>query len=76
MLSSRNSRFVAAVVFQISHGHEVKDFEDRFVRLAEETTHDFSLAAQPGQHLVDSLPLCQALMNVSSEHLTDPRLPS
>lgn len=53
--------FVAAVVFQISHGHEVKDFEDRFVRLAEETTHDFSLAAQPGQHLVDSLPLLKRI---------------
>ncbi|KAH9943938.1 cytochrome P450 [Amylocystis lapponica] len=48
--------FVAAVVYQISHGYEAKDLEDPLIRLSEQANADFSAATAPGAFLVDMIP--------------------
>ncbi|THV05395.1 cytochrome P450 [Dendrothele bispora CBS 962.96] len=45
-----------AIIFRISHGYEVKECNDPFVRLADLATEQFSVATAPGQFLVDSIP--------------------
>ncbi|CCM04678.1 uncharacterized protein FIBRA_06864 [Fibroporia radiculosa] len=49
--------FVAASVFQITHGYHVADLEDPLLKLAEQCNSDFSVATSPGAFLVDSLPM-------------------
>lgn len=51
------TRFVVAVVFQITHGHVVSDFKDRFVKIAEDSNAGFSQLMKPGRFLVDSFPI-------------------
>lgn len=48
--------YVAAVIFQVSHGRTIEDFEDPFVRLAETIAEDFALSVRPGAYLVDNFP--------------------
>ncbi|OSX64689.1 hypothetical protein POSPLADRAFT_1134235 [Postia placenta MAD-698-R-SB12] len=47
---------VAAIVFQVSHGRNITDFNDPFVKLVETTNEDFALSVRPFVYLVDSLP--------------------
>ncbi|RDB28846.1 O-methylsterigmatocystin oxidoreductase [Hypsizygus marmoreus] len=56
-LSHNIRRVVAAVVFQISHGYEVKGDEDPLVVLADQATYEFSMASSPGSFFVDLLPI-------------------
>lgn len=44
------------MVLRISHGYEVKEINDPFVEIADEATHQFSLATAPGGYLVDLIP--------------------
>nr|BAK09388.1 cytochrome P450 [Postia placenta] len=47
---------VAAVIFKISHGRDIQDPDDAFVKLVETTNEDFALSVRPFVYLVDSLP--------------------
>lgn len=53
-------RLVAAVIFKISHGRDIQDPDDAFVKLVETTNEDFALSVRPFVYLVDSLPFCEA----------------
>ncbi|KAG5716246.1 O-methylsterigmatocystin oxidoreductase [Termitomyces sp. T112] len=46
-----------AIILRISHGYEVKENNDPFVKLADQATYQFSLATTPGAWLVDVLPI-------------------
>ncbi|OSX64686.1 hypothetical protein POSPLADRAFT_1136478 [Postia placenta MAD-698-R-SB12] len=48
--------YVAAVIFQVSHGRTIDNFDDPFVRLAEASTEDFARSVRPGAYLVDNFP--------------------
>jgi hypothetical protein len=49
-------RLNGIVILDISHGYEVKDEDDQFVRLAETTVAELMRAAVPGAFLVDFIP--------------------
>ena len=49
-------RNAAAVIMRITYGYSIKDFDDQFVAIAEESMRVASLAAAPGKWLVDALP--------------------
>ena len=55
------NRTAGAVILRISHGYEVREHNDPFVRLADQATEQFSLATAPGGFLVDLIPACMAL---------------
>lgn len=48
--------YVAATVFNATHGHEVTDHDDPFVSLAEQCGIEFCQMVAPGAFLVDVLP--------------------
>ncbi|PCH42014.1 cytochrome P450 [Wolfiporia cocos MD-104 SS10] len=48
---------IASIVFQISHGYQVKEYDDHLLQLAEQVNHEFSEAMAPGVFLVDAIPL-------------------
>ncbi|KAG7440989.1 cytochrome P450 [Guyanagaster necrorhizus] len=50
-------RNIAAIVFKITHGYDLKDGLDPLMELAERGDHDFSDAASAGAFLVDSFPV-------------------
>jgi hypothetical protein len=52
-------RTAGAVILRISYGYEVRETDDPFVQLADLATEQFSLAASPGQFLVDVIPACR-----------------
>ncbi|KIK54565.1 hypothetical protein GYMLUDRAFT_232002 [Collybiopsis luxurians FD-317 M1] len=49
-------RYIASLVFEISHGHTVKDDDDPYIRLAHQIDSDFSELTVPGAFLVDLFP--------------------
>ncbi|KAF9807685.1 hypothetical protein IEO21_08122 [Rhodonia placenta] len=53
--------FVAAIVFQITHGQQIENFDHVFVKLAEQVNEVFSHAVRPGSFLVDTIPILQYL---------------
>nr|BAK09480.1 cytochrome P450 [Postia placenta] len=53
--------FVAAIVFQITHGQQIENFDHVFVKLAEQVNEDFSHVTRPGSFLVDTIPILQYL---------------
>ncbi|KAJ7591425.1 cytochrome P450 [Mycena floridula] len=60
-LAQHVRKTAGAVILRISHGYEVKEVDDPFVKLADMATEQFSLATSPGLFLVDLIP---ALANV------------
>lgn len=48
-------------ILLISHGHRVKDSNDRFLKLSDAVTDEFSEAVAPGAFLVDQFPLLRHL---------------
>ncbi|KZT66837.1 cytochrome P450 [Daedalea quercina L-15889] len=48
--------FVASIVLQITHGHEIRDSNDPLVQTAELVNRQFSETATPGTFLVDIFP--------------------
>ena len=50
-------RNIAAIVFQITHGHNLEEGEDSLLRLAEQADADFSATASPGAFMVDAFPI-------------------
>ncbi|KAF7353983.1 Cytochrome P450 [Mycena venus] len=48
---------VAAIIFDISHGHTVVDKDDPMMELAERANDEFSQSALPGAYLCDALPI-------------------
>ncbi|KXN84793.1 O-methylsterigmatocystin oxidoreductase [Leucoagaricus sp. SymC.cos] len=57
----RRVPYVAALVFNASHGHEVRGHDDLLVLLAEQCGADFSEMVRPGAYLVDVLPFLRSL---------------
>ncbi|TFY82318.1 hypothetical protein EWM64_g1690 [Hericium alpestre] len=54
----RHIRLTAgAVILMISHGYAVKEKDDYFVHLAEETLSNFAEAITPGRFLADTFPM-------------------
>jgi hypothetical protein len=53
-----DDRTVGATILRISHGYEIQETNDPFVRLADEATEQFSLSTAPGAFLVDLVPPC------------------
>lgn len=47
------------MILRISHGYEVKEKCDPFVKMADLATEQFSLATAPGGFLVDLIPACK-----------------
>ena len=41
----------------MSHGHQVKDANDRFIKLTDLAIEDFSIATTPGTFLADVFPI-------------------
>ncbi|KAL0949180.1 hypothetical protein HGRIS_009258 [Hohenbuehelia grisea] len=54
-------RMVGAVSLRVSHGYEVKEFNDPIVELVDRATDQFSLATAPGGFLVDLFPFLSHL---------------
>jgi hypothetical protein len=52
-------RLGGTIILDISHGYEVKDTNDKFVRLAEETVAELTRVAVLGKFLVDAIPARQ-----------------
>lgn len=52
-------RTAGAIILGISHGYEVKEKDDPFVRLADIATEQFSLSTAPGVFLVNLVPACK-----------------
>lgn len=52
------NRTAGAIILRISHGYEVKENNDPFVKLAEQATEQFSLSTAPGGFMVDLIPAC------------------
>ncbi|KIM79112.1 hypothetical protein PILCRDRAFT_823686, partial [Piloderma croceum F 1598] len=46
-------RATAAIIMQITYGHEVGPLGDNYVKLADEALESFSTASEPGAFLVD-----------------------
>jgi hypothetical protein len=49
-------RLNGSVILMISHGYEVKDADDKLLRLAEDVVADLARAVSPGAFLVDMIP--------------------
>ncbi|KIY70895.1 cytochrome P450 [Cylindrobasidium torrendii FP15055 ss-10] len=54
-------RNIAAIVFDITHGHDLEDGEDTLLVLAERADADFSVTATPGAFMVDAFPVLKYL---------------
>ncbi|KAF9023685.1 cytochrome P450 [Hymenopellis radicata] len=54
---SHTRRTVAAIVFMITHGHELADGKDHLMELAERTDEDFSESSVAGAFMVDVFPI-------------------
>lgn len=50
--------YVAATVFDATHGHEVARHDDPLITLAEQCGADFCEMVRPGAFLVDIFPFC------------------
>ncbi|KAJ3868654.1 cytochrome P450, partial [Lentinula novae-zelandiae] len=48
-------RYIASLVFEISHGHIVEGDDDDFIRMAKQVDDDISVLMVPGNFLVDFL---------------------
>ncbi len=57
LAQSFHFRTVAAIVFMITHGHELADGKDHLMELAERTDDDFSESSVPGAFIVDVFPI-------------------
>ncbi|KAK0242387.1 cytochrome P450 [Armillaria nabsnona] len=55
-LAAHVRKTAGAVVLRISHGYEVKENDDPFVRLADQATEQFSAATKAGAFIVDLVP--------------------
>jgi hypothetical protein len=55
---SLTQSYVAAIVFNASHGHEITGHDDPLVLLAEQCGAEFGEMLKPGAYLVDVLPFC------------------
>ncbi|OSX64695.1 hypothetical protein POSPLADRAFT_1135070 [Postia placenta MAD-698-R-SB12] len=53
--------FIAAVVFQLTHGQKIESVDHVFVKLAEQFNKDFSRVLRPGRFLVDNITILQYL---------------
>jgi hypothetical protein len=49
-------RLTGTIILDISHGYEVKDDNDKFVRLAEGAVTEIVEYGTPGTFLVDAIP--------------------
>nr|BAK09488.1 cytochrome P450 [Postia placenta] len=58
---SHSRWFIAAVVFQLTHGQQIEHVDHIFVKLAERFNKDFSHMVRPGRFLVDNIPILQYL---------------
>lgn len=45
----------------LSHGYRVTSSDDRFLKLSDSVTDEFSLLGTPGRYFVDYLPACALL---------------
>jgi hypothetical protein len=50
------NRTAGAIILRISHGYEVQERDDPFVKLADIATEQFSLSTSPGGFLVNLVP--------------------
>lgn len=57
-------RTAGAVVLRISHGYEVKENDDPFIRLADQATEQFSAATKAGAFIVDLIPARKTVRSV------------
>ena len=60
-------------ILMLSHGHRVRDSDDRFLKLSDVVTDDFSLLATPGRYFVDYLPACE-LPPMTFKFVVNPKL--
>lgn len=51
---------VGNLIFEISHGHVVKDDSDALLTVAQQVDHDFAEMVVPGAFLVDVFPVCKS----------------
>lgn len=51
----------ASIILDITYGYQSKDGQDDMVDLAIEAVHNFSVAATPGAHIVDTFPWLERL---------------
>ncbi|EED81970.1 predicted protein [Postia placenta Mad-698-R] len=61
-----HSRFIAAILFQITHGQQIENFDHILVKLAEQVNEDFSHVVRPGSFLVDTIFVSMSTSHASS----------
>jgi len=54
-----NNRTAGSIILQISHGYEIAETEDPFVKIADEATEQFSQSTAPGGFIVNLIPACK-----------------
>ena len=60
-----DSRLVAVVTLQATHGLSADSADDPLIRSINKALDEFSQISAPGAYLVDSFPLCEQLNSTS-----------